>query len=321
MVSKFFAANFLKKSSILAALVACSLLVLACANDNNNDNGNGGTVISICQLIDYLGTYNDNTIDNPITVKVEIDLDTHWGELLTILNESNKYVTLDLSNSTGMKEFNPNPDVSNAGEQMIANLILPNSTTGIVQDIYVTSFRHFTNLTSISFPASVNIGMNPFIGCNNLTNFILTGTGSLSAIENGKVLVRNNTELVAYPSATGSITMSNITAIGESAFKGCDSLTSVSFPAVTSIGLMAFVSCVNLTEANFPAVTSIDRWAFMGCIKLTRVTLGTIAPTDFDLSDPFPGELRAVYFGTNGGAGTYTRDLQAFGSPYNWEKK
>ena len=66
-----------------------------------------------------------------------------------------------------------------------------------------------------------------------------------------------------------------VSAIGNSAFYSCDSLTSVSIPdSVTSIGDSAFYSCTSLTSVSIPdSVTSIGDRAFFCCISLTSVTI------------------------------------------------
>ena len=67
-----------------------------------------------------------------------------------------------------------------------------------------------------------------------------------------------------------------VTSIGNSAFRDCTSLTSITIPnSVTSIGNSAFSGCKNLTSITIPnMVTSIGNYAFKGCTGLTSVTIG-----------------------------------------------
>ena len=63
--------------------------------------------------------------------------------------------------------------------------------------------------------------------------------------------------------------------LGNSVFKGCSVLTSVTIPSsVTSIGLWAFEGCSGLTSLIIPSsVTSIERSAFKDCSGLTSLTI------------------------------------------------
>jgi hypothetical protein len=65
-----------------------------------------------------------------------------------------------------------------------------------------------------------------------------------------------------------------VTSIGNSAFKDCYELTSVTIPdTVTSIGYEAFYCC-SLTSVTIPdSVTNIESCAFTGCGGLTSVTI------------------------------------------------
>ena len=64
-----------------------------------------------------------------------------------------------------------------------------------------------------------------------------------------------------------------VSSIGDCAFSGCTSLTSVAIPdGVTSIGRGAFYYCTSLTSVAIPdSVTSIGYYAFYNCDSLTDV--------------------------------------------------
>ena len=64
-----------------------------------------------------------------------------------------------------------------------------------------------------------------------------------------------------------------VTSIGEKAFSGCSSLTSIKIPeGVTSIEKRAFYECISLTSINIPeGLTSIGKEAFWGCYNLEIV--------------------------------------------------
>jgi hypothetical protein len=66
-----------------------------------------------------------------------------------------------------------------------------------------------------------------------------------------------------------------VTSIGNYAFYGCYSLTSITIPSlVTSIGANAFYTCYSLTSITIPSgVTSIGNYAFYGCYSLTSITI------------------------------------------------
>jgi hypothetical protein len=203
----------------------------------------------------------------PVPLAVKINLDgINWGSLLSTINSAGVYVNLDLSRCVMTNtEFNPGDN----GSGYIVSLVLPDTVTSIAGD-----FNVFSNLASISLPASVDTGgVNPFIGCSSLT-FKLKGRGDLSTIEQGKALVRGG-ELVSYPSVSGSVTLDGITAIGRSAFNGVG-LQSISLPSVTSIGIRAFLGCEKLQTVNLPAATTIGEEAFYGNKSLQTLNIPAV---------------------------------------------
>jgi len=167
------------------------------------------------------------------------------------------------------------PLVTAIGDYAFSSSWLKNANFPKVQTIGENAFSFCSDLESISFPASAVLGYssddssysNPFASCRKLTSFTVNGSGSLSVIESRKALVRNGTILLAYPSASGTITMNNITALDGQAFQGCN-LDSINLPQVTSIGSDAFSNCSNIQDVSFPLVTSVGSNAFSNCSRL-----------------------------------------------------
>ena len=157
---------------------------------------------------------------------------------------------------------------------------LENVSFPLVQSIGEFSFEGCTALQSITIPATADIEAGAFARCTSLVSFIVTGSGPLDVIEGGKALVRNNTELVAYPAASGTITMSTITSFDYKAFSFCTTLQSVSFPALQSIGDYFFSGCTALESVSFPAAQSIGRDAFYHCIALHSVNIPSVTNID-----------------------------------------
>ena len=81
--------------------------------------------------------------------------------------------------------------------------------------------------------------------------------------------------IIPYSIDGNIVTKIGDSAIGDYAFSGCTSLTSITIPdSVISIGESAFEGCTSLTSITIPdSVTYIDWYAFSGCTSLTSITI------------------------------------------------
>ena len=90
---------------------------------------------------------------------------------------------------------------------------------------------------------------------------LINGVGVLSVADTA---FGGNTEIT-------SVTFGNyLTTIGEGAFKGCTSLTSVYASGCTDVEAEAFSWCTSLTTASMPNVVTIGNKAFLCCSALTK---------------------------------------------------
>jgi hypothetical protein len=124
------------------------------------------------------------------------------------------------------------------------------------------AFMYCASLTSVDLPVVETIGSEAFSGCTALTTITVNPANTAYTAHDGMLLNKAETTLIAYPSASGAITLLSVTEIGTQAFSGA-SLTSVSLPAATTIGEWAFYQCTSLTEVILPATPpSIGGYTF-----------------------------------------------------------
>ena len=97
-----------------------------------------------------------------------------------------------------------------------------------------------------------------------------------SVYENKPVKEIGDRAFIGCDSLTSVVISDSVTAIGDNAFHSCTGFTSIMIGnSVTAIGDNAFRGCTGLTSVVIPdSVTSIGEQAFNDCYSLTSVTIG-----------------------------------------------
>ena len=135
----------------------------------------------------------------------------------------------------------------------------------------------YYNLDSKNLKAEVTSKHNELNGYSSsltITSASIPSTVSYSG-KTYKVTTIGNHAFRGCTSLTSITIPNSITLIDNNAFRGCSGLTSIKIPSsVTSIGGGAFESCSGLTSVTIGnSVTSIGQSAFEGCSGLTSVTI------------------------------------------------
>lgn len=160
------------------------------------------------------------------------------------------------------------------GCKALASVSIPESMT-CIGDL---AFSGCSSLTSITIPNGVtSIGERTFAGCSSLSSMVV-GDCNMQYNEGkgANCIIETATNTLMYGCAKTSIP-AGVTSIGDRAFMGCASLTSIAIPdGVTSIGDGAFSGCSGLTSITLPgSVTSIGELAFADCERLASIALPT----------------------------------------------
>ena len=124
-------------------------------------------------------------------------------------------------------------------------------------------------------PSSLISFADPKVEKLCIDNWDTNKSGALSKAEAAAVtdldeVFKGNTSITSFNELQY---FTGLEAIGNSAFRGCTSLASITLPeGLKSIGISAFQKCSGLTELTIPEnVTSIGKYAFLNCSGLKEI--------------------------------------------------
>ncbi|MBO5870609.1 MAG: leucine-rich repeat protein, partial [Clostridia bacterium] len=140
----------------------------------------------------------------------------------------------------------------------LTSVVIPDSVTNLGD----MAFYACCSLTSITIPDSVtSIGDYAFYGCSSLES-ITVKSGNTVYHSSGNCLIKTETKTLIVGCKNSIIPSDgSVTKIGDYAFRGCYSLTSITIPdSITSIGDWAFEDCSGLTDIYCEAETQPEGW-------------------------------------------------------------
>ena len=160
-------------------------------------------------------------------------------------------------------------------------VVCPNGMSSVtilpsVKSIRADAFRGCAKLTAVTVPANVESCSCAFTYCGALKQINVDARNQTYTSVDGVLYTKDLMELVMVPGGLKSLPiLAGVKRIGDGAFKGCSTLTSVTIPAgVNRILPWTFEGCSSLESVTIQGnVTYIGSQAFWNCRELTSFTM------------------------------------------------
>ena len=184
---------------------------------------------------------------------------------------------------TGAKLFSADGDCRLNDDGTILERYLGSGETLVVpegvREINPDAFGFNSPLKTVVLPKSFEVAEGPlFKNCNVMESVDVAGDNPRYRSIDGVLFTKDAKTLLYVPpkiSVDSYVVPEGAVSVGEGAFQGCSSLSSVTISkTVQSIGKNAFCGCSSLTSVDIPeSVEKIGHGAFSGCRSLKAINV------------------------------------------------
>ena len=215
------------------------------------------TVVSNCDLVAHFGeediiSFADDNVKNICVERWDTngDGELSYYEAATVTSLDNVFGRNSRISSFDELQYFVHLNTINDDEfsycSSLSSIILPETVTSIGG----YAFEGCSSLDFIEIPSSVtSIGYNAFRFCPRLWEIVVNPDNAVfDSRDNCNAIIETSTNTLVF-GCVGTVIPNTVTAIGESAFNGCNQLSSIEIPSsVEYIGVYSFVYCGNIAS-------------------------------------------------------------------------